>query len=90
MEQKLNARDRKALETMDLCWYKFEIVGKLPVGRITLDRLVERGLAEVGPSSRQPGAMGWAITEKGKRALYGKAYDAWKAKQPANDPEVTN
>lgn len=81
MTDALNARQRKALETMDLCWYQFEIIGKLPVGKVTLATLVERGFAEVGPSPRQPGTSGWAITEAGRRALYGKAYDAWKAKQ---------
>lgn len=88
MDEKLSARERKALETMDLCWYRFEIVGKLPVGKITLDRVVERGLAEIGPSPRQPGVMGWAITEAGRRALYGKAYDAWKAKQPVETNQL--
>jgi hypothetical protein len=81
----LNTRERKALATMSLCYYKFEIIGKMPVGTITLARLVDRGFAEYGPSPRQPGAMGWAITDEGRRALYGnKGFEAWKALQPAN------
>lgn len=67
----LNSRERQALETMDLCPYRFEVKGKFSagVGSTTLAGLVERGLAEVGESPRHKGAMGWAITEAGRAAL---------------------
>lgn len=68
----LNDKERRALEVMDICPYQYELLGKFPrgVGRGTLDGLVARDLAEVGPSPRQQSAEGWAITEAGKHALH--------------------
>jgi len=73
MGENLNPRERKALEAMSMCPYRFELLGKmgLGVGKGTLNGLVVRGLAEEGISPRQSPSLGWAITEAGKQALYG-------------------
>jgi hypothetical protein len=73
MVEQLNYRERQALERMDICIYRFELLGKFGrgVGEGTLDGLVARGLAEKGDSPRQPGQPGWAITDAGKQALRG-------------------
>jgi hypothetical protein len=68
VDSSLTSRERKALETMWLCPYEFELLGKFStgIGRGTLDGLVAKGLAEVGPSPRQPGQTGWRITPEGR------------------------
>ena len=67
----LSGRERKALMAMSYCHYKYELKGQLGlgVGAKTLEALVQRGLAKIGPSPRQPGQMGYAITPAGQAAL---------------------
>ena len=86
LEVRLNPRECKALLAMSGCPYRFEIKGKMGrgVGDNTLAGLVATGLAECGKSNRHSDAMGWAITEAGKRALRGQECERFqKAKPPA-------
>lgn len=67
----LNSRERKALQAMDACTYQYELKEQMgaEVGRRTLKGLLDRGFAVMGPSPRQPGQMGYAITDEGRKAL---------------------
>ncbi|MGO9038556.1 MAG: hypothetical protein ACLPV2_09905 [Steroidobacteraceae bacterium] len=67
-----NWRELKALEAMDSCHYEYELQGQIGrgVGRGTLQELVRRGLAKQGPSPRQRGEVGYAITDAGRAALH--------------------
>jgi hypothetical protein len=67
----LNNRERKALLAMSNCHYEYELRGRLGsgVGQATIDGLIRRGFAKVGPSPRQRGQIGYAITEQGRTVL---------------------
>jgi len=72
----LSARERTALDKLALEHTDFLIAGQLVgVGKITMARLVDLGLAEVGPSQRYYGEQGWRITSDGWRCMYGKTYE---------------
>jgi predicted DNA-binding transcriptional regulator AlpA len=67
----LHLREFKALWHMQGCPYRNEARALMPsgIGPLTLNKLVERGLAEIGPCIEHPGEFGWAITTAGRNAL---------------------
>lgn len=72
----LSARERTALDKLSLDHGDYLIAGQLVgIGKVTMSRLVDLGLAEVGPSERYYGELGWRITSDGWRCMYGKTYE---------------
>jgi len=82
MTHVLNARERKALNHLSLDHRDFIIKGQFPVGigKETLETLVNLGLAEIGPSKRFSGDVGWRITDDGWRCMYGETLDEIRTK----------
>lgn len=77
MKTVLNKRERDALWKLSTEGGRteFMIAGQLVgFGKVTLQRLVDLGLAEVGPSERHYGENGWRVTENGYRAMYGMSH----------------
>jgi len=76
----LNKRERTALEALER-ETRFEngdfiYKGKLPtgIGAKTLEKLVELGLAEKGPSQRYWGDIGYRTTENAEICMYGATW----------------
>lgn len=76
----LNKRERTALEALER-ETRFEngdfiYKGKLPpgIGDKTLEKLVELGLAEKGPSKRYWGDIGYRTTENAEICMYGATW----------------
>lgn len=63
----LNALSKKQNDVMP--YWQF-----LKIGRNTLNRLVDIGLAETGLTNRRRDEIGWRITDDGWRCIYGKPY----------------
>ena len=79
MTDEPNARERRALEGMAACPYKFELRENLgPAGSQTLASLGVRGWAVGGPCPVNPESNGWAITDLGQKVL-----DACHAREQA-------
>ncbi len=73
----LNKRERLALWKLltEGGRTEFMIGGQLVgFGKVTLDRLTELGLLEVGPSDRFYGESGWRVADNGHRAVYGMTH----------------
>jgi hypothetical protein len=81
MSYTLNARERRALADATLGDPDFIIEGNFPsgVGKGTLDKLVELGLFQTGPSKRYHGEIGWRMTDDGWRCMYGKTHSEMMA-----------
>jgi hypothetical protein len=73
----LTTRQKRALQKLSFDHKEFVVKGELPagIGLGTMDRLVELGLAEKGPSQRRRGQIGWRITDDGWRCMYGHTAD---------------
>ena len=81
MEDKLSVRECKALKMLGDDPTEFLIWGELVgIGPATLASLVERGLAETGPSRKYSPEIGWRITADGWRCMYGKTVGELLAK----------
>ena len=73
MENRLRAHECKALKLLGGDTTDFLVWGQfVGIGRPTLASLVERGLAETGPSRNYSSEIGWRITEDGWRCMYGE------------------
>jgi hypothetical protein len=71
----LTNRQRAALKELTKNKDKFTPYWQfLRAGKVSLNLLVEVGLAETGPTNRRRGEIGWRITENGWRCIYGKTY----------------
>ena len=84
MTRVLNARERKALETIAFDHRHFHTKGELVgIGTVTLNALVDLGLLETG-MSQQYGEIGWRITPDAWRCMYGKTFDEMKGPGPSH------
>lgn len=73
MTHVLTSRERRALEKLNEDRRDLLIKGQLVgVGAVTLQMLVDLGLAETGSSKRYYDERGWRITDDGWRCMYGK------------------
>lgn len=74
MSRVLNAKERHALERMELDHASFHVKADLGtgIGLKTVDELLGLGLIEAGPSPRHYGQIGWRITPDGWRCMYGR------------------
>lgn len=73
----LNKRERAALWKLSTEGGRddFLIAGQLVgIGKVTIQRLVDLGLIEAGPSERYYGETGWRVTDNGYRAMYGMTH----------------
>ena len=85
MIEEPNARERRALEGMAACPYRYELRENLgPAGAQTLANLGDRGWAVGGLCPVQPESHGWAITELGQKVL-----DACYARERAKHVQKT-
>jgi len=72
MNQELSKREHRALIKLNEAndHPDFTIKGDLSgIGSATLQSLVEKGLAETGPSRKFDGEIGWRMTAEGQRHL---------------------
>lgn len=73
MDDVLNSRECNALQQLSDVHNEFLIKGELVgIGDVTLASLVDRGLAETGPSRKYGPQIGWRITDDGWRCMYGE------------------
>jgi hypothetical protein len=76
MGRRLSTREMKALAVLSKDRRRYLIKDQFPpdIGKRTLEGLVGLGLAEIGPSIRYPGKMGYKITADGWRAQFGLSF----------------